>query len=62
MRILSARVLLLTSPLKVVVTDYPDESLVGIMKFNVSENVEKVDFARVDVQACLRHDLRLWAN
>ena len=53
---------LLTSLLKVVVTDYPDEFLVGNMKFNVSENVENVDFARVDVQACLRPELRLWGN
>ncbi|KIM35441.1 hypothetical protein M413DRAFT_430793 [Hebeloma cylindrosporum] len=35
---------------KVVVTDYPDDSLVGNMKFNVSQNVEKEDLGRIDVQ------------
>ena len=35
-----------------VVTDYPDESLVENMKFNVSENMETEDLVRVDVQAC----------
>jgi hypothetical protein len=36
---------------KVVVTDYPDESLVDNMRFNISENMEKEDLVRVDVQA-----------
>ena len=48
--------------LKVVLTDYPDESLVDNMRFNVSENVEREDFTRVDVQACLRHERHLCAN
>jgi hypothetical protein len=37
---------------KVVVTDYPDESLVDNMRFNISENMGKEDLVRVDVQAC----------
>ena len=37
---------------KVVVTDYPDESLVDNMRFNITENMEKEDLVRVDVQAC----------
>lgn len=49
--------------LKVVVTDYPDESLVENMRFNISENIEKEDIVRVDVQACNRNIwLKTWAN
>jgi nicotinamide N-methyltransferase len=34
----------------VVVTDYPDASLVDNMRFNVSENMTKGESSRVDVQ------------
>ena len=37
---------------KVVVTDYPDGSLVDNMRFNISENMGKEDVVRVDIQAC----------
>jgi len=42
--------MLLTAFSKVVVTDYPDESLVENMRFNISENVEKEDLVRVVVE------------